>query len=497
MHTISNRNIAEIKARCRQIIDGFHHRAALREDDVRTWIAGVVGMHGEQAIWHATRASGFGGSDIGVLVRNFLGSRADHQASAHDIVEAKLLRCMPDEDMPALRRGHENEPLHAQRFYAKYGATRDEEAFEGLTKAVALRAWMRYSPDDIVLKPADAPNPNLGGRKLLRVLIDYKAPSEVDQGPVISFQYGCQLHQGAMLCAAKGIHLDGMMLSQQDWANWCLKDDLIPYDPGLAQLILQAGDHYWAHVLRGEVPPYVVSPRFEQEESLVEKYGVAAQRLAQMKALAFALKQEVEAAEDELKKELDGFRLGDSKVRLGELTVSTARPVDQDKVRAVLSEEQITAVSVKGSPSYDADGMEAHLRERGVNMKQFRRDKIDANKAFAMLEALGLDPEVYISEQLRFTPEGSLKDAAVDSVASIFPRIKVDEPLAAHLAKDMDVDGPAAGGAPALPAKEVSRGALHAPSLAVSARADAAEVGSMDVRGGTDAARLAPRTAMA
>ncbi len=479
-------NAAELKAKCRRIIDGYRHRDVLREDDIGTWVAAVVGMHGEAALWHATRASGFGGSDIGVLVRNFLGSRADHQASAHDIVESKLLRRLPDEDMPALRRGHDNEPLHAQRFYAKYGAVRDVEAFERLSKAVALRVWMRYSPDDVWLLPGDRPNPHLGGRRLLRVLGDYKAPSVVDPAEMISFQYCCQLHQGAMLCAATGIHLDGMMLSQFDWARWALKDDNVNYDSELARLILTAGDHYWDCVMKGEVPPYIQSARFEGEEDLAERYGLAGQRLAQMKALAAALDKEIKLAEEELKSEFKGFRLGDSKVRLGELTVSTARSVDSEKVREVLTEDQITAVSVKGSPEYDAKMMLDHLRGSGANVKQFRNDKIDAEKAYALLEQLGLDPEDFVKEQLRLTPAAALKDAAVDSIASIFPRIKVDEPLEAHLAQ---ISAAPAGGQPPADSQDVSRD-----SVVVD---DDSDEGSMNVRGGTDAARLAPRTAMA
>lgn len=487
---------AEIKAKCRQIIDGFRHRDALREGDIGPWIAQVVGMHGEAAIWHATRASGFGGSDIGVLVRNFLGSRADHQSSAHDIVEAKLLRRMPDEDMPQLRRGHDNEPLHAQRFYEKYGATRDVEAFEKLTKAVALRVWMRYSPDDVWLMPSDKPNPHLGGRKLLRILGDYKAPGVVDPAEMISFQYACQLHQGAMLCAATGIHLDGMMLSQFDWARWSLKDDSVAYDPDLAQMILHAGDHYWDCVMKGEVPPYIVSPKYEGEDELAQRYGMAAQRLAQMKALSSALLKEIEIAEDELKSEFEGFRLGGAKVKLGELTVSTARSVDSQKVRDVLTQEQITAVSVKGKPEYDDSLMLDYLREHQVDVKPFRKDKIDAEKAFAMLEQLGLDPESFVKEQIRLTPASALKDAAVDSIASIFPRIKVDEQLEAHLGAQV-VEEVRVASQGAVVSQDVSPVALHANHGDVASDDEEDLDGSMNVRGGTDAARLAPRTAMA
>jgi len=78
-------------------------------------------------------------------------------------------------------------------------------------------------------------------------LIDYKAPSQVDTAARIAMQYAAQLHQGAILCAEHGVDLDGMMLSQFDWANWSLKDDYVEWDESLALSLIDAGDFYWGY----------------------------------------------------------------------------------------------------------------------------------------------------------------------------------------------------------------------------------------------------------
>lgn len=423
----TNIDHAAVKARCLEVIDRFKHREALREDDIRHWVREVVGVHGDAAVWHAVRASGFGGSDIGVLVRNHQGHRADHQASAHDIVMSKLLRSLPDEDSGHLRRGHENEPRHAQAFYAKYGCARDVEAFAALSAAQGPRVWMRYSPDEVVLMASAHPNPSLGGRKVVRVLADYKAPSKVEDGDEIAFQYSCQLHQGAMICAKAGIHLDGLLLSQFDWAGWRLKDDRVEYSPELARMILAAGDHYWGFVMAGQVPPYVLTPRFEQQDEFVHRFGAKAQRLAQILAVAKVFDDEAKSEAQEIKLALEDVRLAGSRLQMGDLTVTAVAVIDHGKVARALDKLGVThserAALRKGGGevSYDVDGMAEKLRELGVDPVQFRNDKFDAEKVYMFLAQRGMDPESLMSEQVRMKTSQHLKEQALEVLRLTYP----------------------------------------------------------------------------
>lgn len=411
-----------IKLRCIEVIDGFHHREALREDDIREWVSHVVGTHGEAAIWHAVRASGFGGSDTGILARNFRGHRADHRCSAHDIVESKLLRSVPDEDNGDLSRGHDNEDVHARRYYAKYSAERDVDAFNTLSKSQGLRVWMRYSPDDVVKIPSKYQNPALGGAFARRLLIDYKAPRVVDEDDSVAFQYSCQLHQGAMICAKAGIHLDGLMLSQYDWAGWCLKDDNIPYDPEIARLILEAGDFYFDFVMRGELPQYVMTPRFEREQEFIDAFGKKAQLFAQMAATGEAFTKASEVVGKELKDSLKDLRLVGKKMQLGDLAVSAASIVEHEKINELLSKEEIALLRKKNAkPDYDTDAMAERLRALGGDPEAFRIDKIDADKAYPVLIEKGYDPEQFMGEQIRFKVAEHLKVEAKELVKMSFP----------------------------------------------------------------------------
>ena len=412
----------QITDRCYSVIDKFAHREALREDDIRSWVSSVVGDHGEAAIWHATRAGGFGGSDIGVLVRNFCGQRADHMNSAHDIVASKLLRDVPSVETGDLRRGHDNEPLHAQKFYEKYGSVRDVAAFDLLSASSGLRSWMRYSPDDVVLMPGDEANAALGDRKLRRLLIDYKAPRRVEADDAIAFQYACQLHQGAMVCAKAGIHLDGLMLSQYDWANWALKDDAVAYDAELSKLILQSGDHYHDFVMNGSLPPYIMTKRFDDEEGYLNRFGMLAQRYAHISAVAKAFTEEADRIAKDLKEGLKGSRMAGKKLQMGDVTVTAVVLANHEKINELLGRNEVAQLRKKGAtPGYDVVAMAQVMREMGCDPEQFRIDKVDTEKAYDYLVDRGDDPESFMDEQIRFTVAKHLKESAQDLVAQSYP----------------------------------------------------------------------------
>lgn len=420
---------ADIEAHCVRIIDAHAHRSAIDESDLRLWVREVVAAHGEQAVWHARRAGGFGGSEIGVLVRNHAGVRADFQASAHDIVQGKLLRRMPLEDSSHLKRGRDNEPQHAQWFYAKYGCQRDQDGFDRLAASTGVRAWMRYSPDELALMPVDRPNPALGGARLARWLVDYKAPSVVHEGDQVKFQYACQLHQGAMICASHGIHLDGLMLSQFDWANWQLKDDHVGYDPQLAALILRAGDHYWDYVLRGQVPDHVVKPRFGGEADLRMHWQDRANQIARLKAMKKAVEELLEPEEEALRAHLDAVRMAGVRCTVGDLSISAVSVVDIDAVRRAIPDsasdaqaQQVLASLAKSgaSTSFDTNAMQAHLRAQGVPMKQFLKVRLDEAKVYDWALHSKIDPDSLISEQVRFSSSKELEQQARDTVREVF-----------------------------------------------------------------------------
>lgn len=425
-----NKQAAQITANVWSIVNALPHRAVIAESDARSWVEEVVHLHGEAAIWHAIRLNGFGGSEIGVLVRNRGGVRADHQASAHDIVAGKLMRKAPTESSGHMTRGHENEEPHARRFYVKYGASRDLEAYEALKAAQGKLPWMRYSPDDVVQMPVillpDANGvyrPSLNHNQNQRWLIDYKAPSRIDADDEIAFQYACQLTQGAILCAESGIDLDGMMLSQFDWANWQLKDDAVLWDESLGELVIDAGDFYWQHVLRGEVPAFIRTPELEGTDGLKTTYAEVAEMFANVKALEAAAKDRADELRKILLAPVDGKKFAGQKITFsnaGEtMTMSAKRMLDRELVAKVFNEEQMMAVSSK--TGYNADAMARVLRDLNVDTKQFRTYELDSVKVYAKAAEMGFDADALITEQITMAPAKAIKEQMVDFINQNYP----------------------------------------------------------------------------
>ena len=386
----------EILGKVRTIIDGLPQRDLIRDDDYRLWTSEITRRFGDLAVWHATRSGGFGGSQIGALVRNYSGYRADFGGSARDIVNLCLLRTFPDEPTSAMRRGIENEDGHALKFYAKWGVRRDLDAYNKLKSGVGTSVWMRYSPDDVVV-------PEAGGA---RWLIDYKAPTEVDPSSEVAFQYACQLHLGRLVCQDNGVRIDGMLLSQFDWADWGLKDDQVPYVPELDQLIIEAGNFYWNDfVMRGVAPDYVRKNRLEGTEGLVKEYGDLSTAYAQLAALSTAMEKSKEKLGKELKEKLSALRFGESKLPFEFATVTAIQQMDVEKLTKVLPAEKIEALTYPGEKTYNTDAMVAYMRQNNIDLAPFvsRSIKLNMPGVYQALVEVGVDADELMKEQLRIS----------------------------------------------------------------------------------------------
>jgi hypothetical protein len=428
---MNNPNEADIRQKVWSLVNALPHRGVILEVDAKSWVDEVVRMHGAMAIWHAIRLNGFGGSEIGVLVRNKAGVRADHQASAHEIIEGKLMRRAPLESSAHMRRGNENEEAHAQRFWAKYGAVRDQAAYDALKNVKGSHPWMRYSPDDMVRMPVAMAQDSEGVWKAVAApgqtklwLIDYKAPSSVEESDEIAFQYACQLTQGAILCAEAGIELDGMMLSQFDWANWSLKDDAVLWQEDLGRMVLDAGDHYWQMVLRGEVPPYIRTPKLEGVEQYVTDYAKAAQTYASLAALKDAAEKRAAEIRTLMLEPIGKRRFQDAKLAFGAgnnavLSISANKMLDREAALRLLPPEALDRCG--GALAYDEAALVAHLKSLNVDLKPFRKRDLDPVKVYAAAGELGLDADFLVREQLIFRTGKGIKDQMADYIDQHYP----------------------------------------------------------------------------
>lgn len=407
-------------------LDQLPQRDAIDLADANQWIDYVIAHMPREASWHMTRAGGIGGSEIGGLVRNYLGHRADFMFSAHDWALEKLLKVPPTPTTPAMRRGTEYEETHRGRFYQQLGTTRDAVAYKKLASAKGTKPWMRYSPDDLVVLPRQSMETAAGDVMVQgRYLTDYKSPTSVDDAEAVSFQYTAQLHQGAILCAEQNIQINGAILSQFDWANWRLRNDFVPIRPDFCDLIREAGDHYWACVLRGEVPAYIRTKRMEIEEGEREAWAPHAGRVARLLALSKALES---AADIERKRLVDGLGLksrrfgGERLVFSGNLAVTASASVNVDRARELLGEAVLATCTKKasGKPKYDTEKMIAFLTEKGIGLDQFVVPSYDSSKIYQALAEHGHDADAVETETIKFAADNKLKTQADAWVESNF-----------------------------------------------------------------------------
>jgi hypothetical protein len=300
---------------------------------------------------------------------------------------------------------------------------------------------MRYSPDDLVNMPAKAGFgiEKIGDRPIVgRILVDYKAPNIIEETDEISFQYACQLHQGAILLDELGIEISGILLSQYDWANWRLKNDVVPISSELKNVIIEAGNHYWDCVLRGEIPDYIRKPMLEIAPETLEASSGLADKYQMMKAIHTELGKIVDETRTQLIGDLglEEKRFGASKLKFQTgLSISASPKFDQDQARKILDAEQTArCISTKKStaaPIYDVNAMGQKLVELGIDPEQYIIRPLDPEAVFNELDAAGMDPELIVIEQMRFTVskpvaqqakqwvnENFLQSASVEEVGS-------------------------------------------------------------------------------
>ena len=436
---ISNEQIRE---RVGAIVAGLPQRAVIADEDAKAWIDETVAVHGELAIWHAIRLGGFGGSEIGVLVRNAQGERADFNDSARDICRRKLMLEAPVESAAQMIRGHENEAIHAQKFYAKYGVQRAQEEFSKIANGVGPRPWMRYSPDEVFFVPKGGMAERMGMAPGLW-LGDYKAPTVVDESESIKFQYACQLHQGAMVAHHNGVKLSGLMLSQYDWAQWALKDDVIQYDPALARRIVEAGDSYWGMVLKGSLPPYIRRKRLEISDESRKQLSEAASGVATHLAIGKAAIERAALLKDEIKSSLESMRFAGGKLDLGALVISAVSSVDVDRARAALGEDLFASLPPANKTSkwiYDVDALVNAAKAAGVDVRLLRRRPPLESALYDALGEAGFDPDSFMTESIRMELSKEVVAHARDWANRSLPALKPLRPAAANASEA----GPAA-----------------------------------------------------
>lgn len=422
---------AQLQTQMRQKIDLLPQRDQLEESDIQQWVGYVSSVMPDQAFFHVTRLNGVGGSEIGALVRNYLGDRATF-SSAHDWALQKLMRRYPDPPNAVMKRGIENEAYHRQRFHNEYRCARDVKQFERLSSAKGQLSWMRYSPDDLVQFNEQVSIPMLEGTTVIlpgqRYLVDYKSPTSVDDQDLVSFEYVCQLNMGAILAQEQGIELAGTMLSQFDWSNWRLKNDYIAVDPKLAELIKEAGQHYWDGVLNGRVPDYVYKRTYELNPQAVSDNQALAEKVAKLAALSKAAKEQSDTLRATLMANLGltDTRLSGAKIAFpNTLTISSATSIDKTKVIEDLRDKpellnQCRPSKKSSKPNYNLEAIVQYLKDQNVDLGQFETIDLDPQRTHQALVEAKLDADEYLTETVRFLTNKKVTEATKNWVQGHF-----------------------------------------------------------------------------
>lgn len=189
------------------IINTLPQRALIPPERIAKWIDTMAMREPERLVWHATRQSGFSGSEVGTLVENIRGRRA-HFGSARKLVMQKLFMMTPDMPNEHMMRGIEMEDMHRVKFMKLWNATRDVAAYDALSNARGRYPFLRYSPDDVVIIQGN------------RVLVDYKSPSNVADEEEYDFDYQCQINLGADIMNHIGMPPSHGLLSRLSWTEW-------------------------------------------------------------------------------------------------------------------------------------------------------------------------------------------------------------------------------------------------------------------------------------
>jgi hypothetical protein len=266
-HPTNQRQIEQ----ARRIIDALPQRNVMRDEDIEKWIEIKLKEDPDRIIWHAQRLSGFGGSEIGVLVaelRNANATEIDAQyhtfKSARDIVSEKLCRILPnsqDEDVDPCdaRRGIVGEAFLATILVDQLKKEYDVEIEIDHNTMDMMKGklnnkthpWLEGNIDLALI---------IGGDK--RILVDIKWPRSGNaqaQQTNAAFSYVSQLHQYKMVAShlSVPIDFDTMVLASFDSDTFQFYPAQIERDEQLEQDILDAGDYYFKEfVLKGKVPPF-------------------------------------------------------------------------------------------------------------------------------------------------------------------------------------------------------------------------------------------------
>lgn len=399
-----------------RLIEALPQREAIQSHHAEKWLERCVQMamgrmemeHGnvqikdvhDHVLWHIRRASGFGGSDAGTLLKHMDGKRGNF-TTAHNLVLEKLLIMSPQPSTPEMSRGIRAEPWIQKIYQEKTGSRTDDASLALLRGFRWDRApFLAGTPDDIVIQTSQK-----------RRLVDYKAPSaDVCSGYEsngISEDYVAQLHHYATIAMAAGCRFSEMSIEVLDPRCFDVISYEVPFDKEIARRIVGASRQIWIdNVMQGVVPDAPSSDVLNSDDPDLIDFGHQA-------AMFRAMKEQAEAREKEMIERISvlGTVMHDKatgKLELGVADYIRNRSWDEDQLKSlavaagldISDHEKVTDnIDLEAAGKCLSDLLEAYreghdiqerltsLLEEGLPMKK----KLDAAGLAEALEDYGID----------------------------------------------------------------------------------------------------------
>lgn len=348
-----------------------------------------------RALWHVSRLSGIGGSEIGIMVAALRGEQDAFGMTPADVIREKLLVVPPKRATLAMRKGIVAETCIRQFFLEDYKAERDMASIQLLEDGQFKRPheWMRYSPDDIVM---------IGGR---RYLCDYKHPSEAKLHDDVYLRYISQLHLGKMILEYNSVRIDGMLLIQYPEKGNDLVVSEVATDDSVADDILRGGEMTWNEVLAGRVPPFEFHDDLPHELSDEDRSELArlSAEFAKNKVMADALYKDVADIKTKIEQIVVPRALEKgTKLTLDGINVNVlSETFDVDVAVAAIGDDAASACV----PVYSADRMLAYLRNTGMDLGQFEtgEQQYDETRLRDLMKERMLTERQFMKQSLRMT----------------------------------------------------------------------------------------------
>ena len=190
------------------------------QERIDRWLMRHKWLSDDQKVWHLKRATGFGGSDVGALLRHRY-QTGNGFRDARQVVSDKLFLSYLDSDSWHLIRGKLLEDLARAVFRKKFQAVPDTASLEN------SNLYRHKAIDSAVGNPDDAVF--IGSQ---RFIPDYKCPADATDD--VEFDYVAQLHHYSSIYQSHDIRVDGSLLVKLDLPE--------AFSAGICRKLLEAPD---------------------------------------------------------------------------------------------------------------------------------------------------------------------------------------------------------------------------------------------------------------